>query len=435
MNHPKNHTKSRFNNNLWQDTLTQRNPSSPLSENIQVETAVIGGGVTGLSTALHLAENGMSVALFEAHEIAHFASGRNGGQIVPGVKPNPDALVKRFGEDTARRMLRFCFETANITFDLINRYSIDCQPRRTGWVQGAFSEKSSLYLENRVNQINKYGGNAKYLNLDAMQTATGSKFWPGGVLEQTAGSVQPLAYVRGLADAAISQGVAIYEKSPVIAIQPKSFGALLTINGHTVKAKHVVLATDAYTGKLWPSVTHSYVTVSSAQISTKPLPADILSRLMPLRAGISETRKITYYCRIDPEGRFVIGGRGHSSEFLDHSSSQQLRKAAITRFPELEGIEWPYGWACRVGMTMDDLPRIHELAPGIWTAYGYCGRGMAMGTAFGQVLCDAIKGLPSNQLEYPITPISRMPFYPLRQIGANAVINWYRLCDTLGFPQ
>ena len=435
MNYLKDKTMPHLDRNLWHDTSTPNKPYNPLSENIKVDTAVIGAGITGLSTALHLAESGISVALFEAQEIGYRASGRNGGQIVPGIKPTPEAIIKRFGEETAKRMLHFCFETANTTFELIERYSIKCEPNKSGWIQGAFSANSSIYLENRAKQINKYGGNAEYLNPEAMQAATGSTFWPSGLLEHTAGSVQPLAYVRGLANAIESQGGIIYENSPVLSIQPTSSGLLLTVNGQAVEAKKVVLATDAYTDKLWPSVTHSYITVSSAQISTDPLPAKLLTRLMPLRAGISETRKITYYCRIDPEGRFVIGGRGHSSEYLDNSSREQLRKAAVARFAELEGIEWPYGWACRVGMTMDDLPRIHQLAPNIWTAYGYCGRGMAKGTAFGKLLRDAIKGVPTHQLEYPITPVTRMPFYPVRQIGASALINWYRLCDSLGFPQ
>lgn len=431
---PANPSSAAGDHNLWQATLPPHATKARLEGPLHVEVAVVGAGVTGLSTALHLAESGMQVAIFEAHEVAHRASGRNGGQIVPGVKVNPEALIARFGESVGGRMIRFCYDTGNIVFDLVERHGIAANAKRAGWIQGSFSEASSKQLEKRAQAINHYGGNVKYLDRDAMRAATGSSFWPSGLQELSAGSVQPLAYVRGLAQAAEALGATLYEHSPVDAIRPNAGGAVLNVNGHEVRARHVVLATDAYTDRLWPAVAQSYVNVASAQIATAPLPEDLRARIMPARAGISETRKITYYCRIDPEGRFVIGGRGRSSDHLDPASRKQLQDAAVARFPELADIEWPYGWACRVGMTMDDLPRVHELAPGIWTAYGYCGRGMAIGTALGRVLRDAIQGASKDGLDYPVTPVKRMPMYPARQLGASMTIGWYRLRDAVGFP-
>lgn len=420
---------------LWAATTPARSASPALAAPLDVDAAVVGGGFTGLSAALHLAQAGFRVALFEAHEIAHRASGRNGGQVVPGFKPGPAALIRRFGADTAARMTRFAYGNADYLFELVERLRIDCAPTRKGWIQGAFSAASGEYLKRRAQELNAHGGDVEYLDADAMRAATGSTFWPAGLREKRAGAVHPLAFARGLARAATDAGAAIHDHSPVTAITPApGGGATLTVNGHAVKARHVVLATDAYTDRLWPAVAQSYVNVSSAQIATDPLPRALQEQLLPLRAGISETRKITYYCRIDPEGRFVIGGRGHSSEHLDPSTSEQLRRAAVARFPELADASWRHGWACRVGMTMDDLPRVHRLAPGVWTAYGYCGRGVAMGTALGRVLTDAIRGVPERDLDFPVTPIERMPFYPARQFGATLAINWYRLRDALGVP-
>lgn len=420
---------------LWAATATPRPASPALATPLRVDAAVVGGGVTGLSAALHLAEAGFNVALFEAHEIAHRASGRNGGQVVPGVKPGPAALIRRFGVDTATRMMRFAYGDADYLFDLVERLRIDCAPTRTGWIQGAFSAASSDYVKRRADELNAHGGDVEYLDAARMRAATGSLFWPAGLREKRAGSVHPLAFARGMARAAGQAGATLFDHSPVSAIAPApDGGATLTVNGLAVSARHVVLATDAYTDRLWPAVAQSYVNVASAQIATDPLPKPLQQQLMPLRAGVSETRKITYYCRIDPEGRFVIGGRGHSSDRLDSSTREQLRLAAVARFPPLANMSWPHGWACRVGMTMDDLPRVHRLAPGIWTAYGYCGRGVAMGTALGRVLTDAIRGVPDSQLDYPVTPVARMPFYPARQLGAALAINWYRLRDALGYP-
>lgn len=395
---------------------------------------MVGGGFTGLSAALHLAESGVDVALFEASEIAHRASGRNGGQVVPGFKPTPQILIKRFGTEIATRMMSFGYQSADELFNLVERYKIDCSPTRSGWIQGAFSEGSAQYLQARARAINLHGGDAQYLDRDAMATATGSTFWPAGLLERRAGAVHPLAYARGLSDAALTSGAAIYEHSHVSAIRPVDGGVELVVNGHIVRAKRVVLATDAYTDRLWPAVAQSYVTVSSAQIATEPLPPALRARIMSQGAGVSETRKITYYCRIDPDGRFVIGGRGRSADSLDPGTRAQLKAAAIERFPELATVSWTHGWACRVGMTIDDLPRLHQLSEGVWTAFGYCGRGVAMGTALGRVLAQAVRGCEVSRLDFPVTPVSRLPLYPARQLGAALAISWYRMRDSLGYP-
>lgn len=419
---------------LWAATASARAAGMALQAPLQVDVAVIGGGFTGLSAALHLAQAGVQVALFEAFEVGHRASGRNGGQVVPGFKPLPSALIQRFGEHAARRMMDFGYGCADALFDLVEHHQIDCQPTRNGWLQGAYSPASSDYLARRSREINAHGGSTRYLDRDATRAATGSDYWPSGLLEQSAGAVQPLAYARGLARAAVNLGATLYEHSPVKSIRSAPGGFQLQVNGHAVRARQVIVATDAYTDQLLPQVAQSYVNVASAQIATDPLPAALQHSLLPLRAGVSETRKITYYCRLDPEGRFVIGGRGRHSEHLDASTRAQLRQAACERFPQLSGLTFPHGWACRVGMTIDDLPHLHQLDDGLWTAYGYCGRGVAIGTALGRVLSEAVRGTPAAALDFPVTPVRRLPLYPVRQFSALAALQWYRLRDALGYP-
>ncbi|SAL66183.1 NAD(P)/FAD-dependent oxidoreductase [Caballeronia humi] len=429
-----NNRLSRSSSTLWASTALPRAASEAVGGPLQVDVAIVGGGFTGLSAALHLAQAGVHAALFEAFEIGHRASGRNGGQVVPGVKPPPSALIKRFGDDAARRMMRFSYGSADELFALVDRYQIHCHPTRNGWLQGAYSQASSEYLRQRSHEINRHGGNTVHLDRDEMRAATGSDYWPSGLLEKSAGAVQPLAYARGLARAVTDLGGTLHEYSPVQSISSSSGKFELQVNGHAVQARKVILATDAYTDRLLPEVAQSYVNVSSAQIATDPLPPELQQRLMPLRAGISETRKITYYCRLDPKGRFVIGGRGRNSDKLDPATREQLRQAARQRFPELNDVAFTHGWACRVGMTIDDLPHLHELAEGLWTAYGYCGRGVAMGTVLGRVLGEAVRGMPAAALDYPVTPVTRLPLYPVRQISAMAALQWYRLRDAMGYP-
>ncbi len=419
---------------LWAATAPARAAAPALAAPLEIDAAVVGGGFTGLSAALHLAEAGLRVALFETHEVAHRASGRNGGQVVPGFKPGPAALARRFGAETAARMTRFAYGNADYLFELVERLRIDCAPTRNGWIQGAFSAASADYLRRRAQELNAHGGDVEYLDAEAMRAATGSSFWPAGLRENA-----PARYSRWPWRAAwrarprrpaprCTSARRWPPSSRATAAAPRSASTAMPCRRATWCWPPTPTPTGC--GPRWRSPTSTWPAPRSP-----PSPAPALqARLMPLRAGISETRKITYYCRIDPEGRFVIGGRGHSSEQLDPSTREQLRRAAVARFPELADAAWRYGWACRVGMTLDDLPRLHRLAPGVWTAYGYCGRGVAMGTALGRVLRDAIRGVPAERLDFPVTPISRMPGYPARQFGATLAINWYRLRDALGFP-
>jgi glycine/D-amino acid oxidase-like deaminating enzyme len=202
----------------------------------------------------------------------------------------------------------------------------------------------------------------------------------------------------------------------------------------SLDAQRVILATDGYTDRLWPRLTQSLVNVTSAQLATDPLPESLLAQILPSRAGASETRKITYYYRIDPEGRFVIGGRGPFDDDLDRTTVKRIARAALERFPQLRGTQWTFGWCCRVAITMDDLPHVHELAPGAWTAVGYCGRGVAIAICLGEMLAALALGGRADDAAFPVTPLRRMPFYPLRQPGAAAAIFYYRIKDRLGLP-
>jgi len=420
---------------LWEHTAPNPQVFPEFQGAGKTDVAVIGGGVTGVTAALFLAEAGHKVMLFDAGNIGGRASGRNGGQIVPGLKPAPSELSRRFGAEMARSMLQLAFSGPDVLFSLVDRYRIDCAATRNGWIQAAFSPASSEAVKVRAAELGAWGGRVRLLDREAMEAATGSSFWTAGLCETRAGSVQPLAYLRGLAAAAASHGAALYEHSRVHSVTPSgSTGGVLTLADGTVQARNVIIATDAYTDRLWPAIAQSYVSVSSAQIATNPLPSALLEKIIPGRCGLSETRKITYYCRVDAEGRFVIGGRGKKPDHLDEATRTQLRKAAIARFPALSTVDWPYGWACRVGMTLDDLPHLHHLSPGIWSSYGYCGRGMAMGTAMGRLLAKAVSEGDADGLAYPVTPIRRLPFHPLRQSAASLVIGWYRLRDALGCP-
>jgi len=421
-------------NALWEVTAGPWPGFEPLRGEAHCDVAVVGGGFTGLGAALTLAAGGARVTLLEADSIGFRASGRNGGQVVPGLKPRADRVIETFGAERGQRMLDFAHGAADRTFDLIARHGIDCNPTRNGWIQGAFSRLAREDLRRRAEINTRHGGDVEFLDEERVAALTGSRFHHGGMIERRAGAVHPLKFTRGMARAAAAAGARIHESTRALSLEQTGGRWQVSTGGGKLVAERIILATDAYTDRLWPRVTQSLVNVSSAQLATGPLPEALLAQILPARAGVTETRKITYYYRIDPEGRFVIGGRGPSDDGLDRATVQRIARAALERFPQLRGTEWAYGWACRVAITMDDLPHVHELAPGAWTAVGYCGRGVAIAVCLGEMLAKLALGGRAGDAAYPLTALRRMPFYPLRQPGAAAAIMYYRIKDRLGLP-
>ena len=419
---------------LWDATAGPWDGFAPLSGDHRCDVAVVGGGFTGLSAALALAQGGARVTLIDADSIGSRASGRNGGQIVPGLKPRADHVLAAFGAERGRRMLDFAHAAAQRTFDLIARHDIDCDPTRNGWIQGAFSPRARDDLRQRAEINAQHGGDVEFLDQQRVAALTGTTFHHGGMIERGAGAVHPLKFARGLARAAAAAGGTLHEATRATSVERTGAHWAVTTDAATIVADRVVLATDAYTGRLWPRLTQSLVNVTSAQLATAPLAPALLSQILPARAGVSETRKITYYYRIDPEGRFVIGGRGPSDDGLDRATIQRIARAAVERFPQLANTPWAFGWSCRVAMTLDDMPHVHELAPGLWTAVGYCGRGVALAVCLGELLGTLALGARADDAAYPVTPLRRVPLYPLRQPGAAAAIMYYRMKDRLGLP-
>jgi glycine/D-amino acid oxidase-like deaminating enzyme len=417
---------------LWQATAAPL-AYAALVGDLRCDVAVIGAGFTGLSAALALAARNARVVVLEAGAVGERASGRNGGQVVPGLKPRADRVIARFGTERGQRMLDFAHAAADRTFALIDRHAIDCQPTRNGWIQGAFSAASRDDLQRRAEINARHGGDVAFLDEQAVAQLTGTSFHRGGMLERRAGAVQPLALARGLARAASEAGAALHERTRANTLERDGAAWTVVTGRGSVRASAVILATDAYTDRLWPAVQQSMVNVTSAQLATVPL-RGAAGAILPARAGVSETRKITYYYRIDPAGRFVIGGRGPYTDGLDAATVGRVTRAAVERFPALRDAQWEHAWSCRVGMTLDDLPHLHALAPGLWTAIGYCGRGVALAVCLGETLAALAEGTHADAVDYPVTPLQRVPLHPLRQPAAAAAITYYRVKDRLGLP-
>lgn len=420
---------------LWNATAGSSLRYEALHGDSRCDVAIVGGGFTGLSAALALAQRGLRVVVLEAGCIGFRASGRNGGQVVPGLKPRADRIIARFGAERGQRMLDFAHRAADNAFDLIERHHIACDVSRKGWLQSAFSRQSRASLCERARINSLHGADVEFVDESHAFALAGSQIRFGGLVERRAGSVQPLKLVRGLAKAAAASGAHVHEATCALSIESSNAQRWgIQTDGGRVMADRIILATDGYTDRLWPRAAQSLVNVASVQLATAPLPAALLKSILPAGAGVSETRKITFYYRIDPEGRFVIGGRGALDDGIDRTTVARIRRAALERFPQLAGIEWEHAWSCRVAMTIDDIPHVHCLAPGAWTAMGYCGRGVALAIALGGMLASLAAGGRPEDMDYPVTDLRRIPFYPLRQPAAAAAMIYYSIKDRLGLP-
>jgi len=420
---------------LWNDDDIIAPAAPPLPAGPQAcEVAVIGGGFTGLSAALSLAEAGAQPVLLEAGALADGASGRNGGQVVPGLKPAPEALTARFGAGPAERMLAFAHSAADYAFDLIDRLSIDCGATRNGWIQAAVTPRACRTLHARAQALRQTGAAVRALDADEMAALTGSTHYAGGYLEAGAGAVQPRKLALGLAAAAARAGARLHAHSRVRQLRRTPQGWTLQLEQGSVTARTVVLATDAYTDALFPAQARSMLHVTSAQAATRVLPDDIRRAVLPRLAGVSEARKLTVYCRLSPDGRFVIGGRGPRSGAAGPATLARLRQAACERFPQLAGIDWDCVWSGRVALTLDDVPHLGNPEPGLWTVCGFGGRGVALAVRFGPTLAAAALGRAPDALDYPVSSIGALPWHALRGPAVNAAIHWHRLRDALGFP-
>ena len=417
--------------NLYQDTAEPAIPAPPLDGDAHADAAVIGGGITGLSTALHLAEQGARVVLLEAQEPGWGASGRNGGQVNPGLKHDPDTVEREFGEDLGKRMNAFAGGAPAFVFDLIKRHGIRCEARQNGTLRAAIRARHAAQVGVTAEQLARRGAPVELLEGPALERATGTARYRVALLDRRGGDLNPLSYARGLARAALAAGAAVHGGTRALGMRKAGTRWQISTATGTVSARRVVLATNGYTDDLWPGLRRTIVPLFGAIAATDVLPEAVAGGIMPSRSVLYESGTITVYYRVDCAGRLLIGGRGPMHEISAASAVPHLLAYARTLWPDLAGVQWSYGWGGRLAMTPDQYLHIHEPAEGVLICLGYNGRGVAMGTAMGAQIARRIVN-PSSGFDMPITGMKRIRFHSMWKLGVRAAIAHGRLRDFLG---
>lgn len=417
---------------LWTATAVPEPPAPPLEDSTSADVCIVGGGYAGLSTALHLAERGIRALVLEAREPGWGGSGRNGGQVIPGLKYDPNEIVAMFGAERGQRLIDFAGGTADVVFELIEKHRMEVPRTRNGWIQGAHTAAAVELARSRAEQWSRLGASVQFLDKTEAARLVGTDKYMGGWLDRRGGAIQPLSYARGLAKAALKAGARIHGQTPATRlVRTGARWSIETGRGATVTADRVVICTNGYTGELWPQLRRTAVAINSYQVATEPLSDNLRRSVLPEGQVLSDTRQLLLYFRLDHEGRLLMGGRGPFREPKGARDWASLVRVIPKMFPQLAGVPIAFRWCGRVAVTRDHLPHLHEPAPGLLIDMGCQGRGIGLQTAMGKAMAEYIATSNAAALPMPFSPIEPIPFHGLQRLYVGAAVTWYRLSDGL----
>jgi glycine/D-amino acid oxidase-like deaminating enzyme len=416
---------------LYRETAEPAAVTPPLDGDVRADVVIVGGGFTGLSTALHLAERGVKAVVIEAEEPGWGASGRNGGQVNPGLKFDPDVVERHVGVELGRRMNVLSGGAPGFVFDLIARHRIACEARRNGTLRAAARAKPAEALRSAVEQWSRRGAPVELLTGGRLAESTGTGRYLAAMLDRRGGDLNPLSYARGLVRAALATGASVHGATRADSVARVAAGWVVRTRSGTATAAHLVLATNGYTDDLWPGLRRTVVPLFGSMTATAPLPDALAQSIMPGRSVLYESGAITVYYRVDGGRRLLLGGRGPQREIVSPGDVPYLAAHAERLWPALRGVAWTHAWGGRLGMTRDHYPHIHEPARGVIACLGYNGRGVAMATAMGAEVARRIID-PAGEIDMPITGLKPIGLHAAWPLAVRAAIARGRLHDWLG---
>lgn len=417
---------------LWEAITPPPPRYERLMDAISADVVVVGAGFLGLSSALHAAEAGLDVVLLESQQPGFGASGRNTGFVVPSLKTSlgPAEVAAALGADYASRLLKLVAGSGRTVFDLITRHDIDCGAIQNGWLQPAHSHAAETLLHGRMPRLLDAGVDAQWMDREEMMKRTGLPSLHGGIRVASGGQITPLAYAHGLASAANAAGVRVFGDSAVTSIEPDRQGWRLQTNGGEVRARRVLMTTNALIGDLLPILRSSIIPARVFQIATQPLPRSLRGTLLPDMAPVADTRRHTFALRWSPDGRLVTGGMvppmPGRMDLARRLFARRLRRIV----PDLPDIKVEYSWTGIIAGTLDFLPRMMRIKPGLDAVIGCNGRGVALTTALGREIGPWLAGQTADaELTLPLTAPRPIPFGRISGLGPHLILPVWKARD------
>ncbi len=370
-------------------------PDHPaLTGEVTADVCVVGGGFSGLNTALELAERGFSVVLLEARRIAWGASGRNGGQLIRGVGHGLDQFASIIGTDGVRQMKLMGLEAVEIVRERVERFQIACD-LTWGYCDLANKPRDLQGLAEDAEELRSLGyrHEVRLLQANEMDSVIGSGRYVGGMIDMGSGHLHPLNLAIGEAAAAAQQGVKLFEQSPVTRIDYGPEVQVHTAQG-TVRAKTLVLACNAYLNGLNPHLSGKVLPAGSYIIATEPLSQAQATQLLPRNMAVCDQRVTVDYFRLSADRRLLFGGACHYSGRDPKDIGAYMRPKMLQVFPQLADVKIDYQWGGMIGIGANRLPQIGRLSdqPNVYYAQAYAGHGLNATHLAGKLLAEAISG-------------------------------------------
>lgn len=392
-----------------------------LQESCLSDVCVIGGGYTGLSAALHLAERGYQVVLLEAERIAWGASGRNGGQLGSGQRRDQTTLEQLYGLDCAKQLWQLGEASKQLVKKLISEHGIGCD-LKPGILETV--HKKAWLDEERRNveklQQTYHYPHVQFIERAELMTMLGTEAYWGGALDTDAAHLHPLNYALGLAQAAQQQGAKLFENSRVQRYQRQNGRWLIQTAQSNVTADHVLLACNGYLDKLEPRLAGYIMPLNNFILATAPLaqPKSIIRD----DAAVADSKYVINYFRLSQDGRLLFGGGENYTRHFPTDLKQFVRRYMLKIYPQLAKTPIDYAWGGTLAITLRRMPHLGQLESDLWFAQGYSGHGVGMATLAGQLLAEAISGTTERfdilaRLPTPKLPGGRRLRWPLQTLG------------------
>lgn len=418
--------------NSWYSATAHPTHSHPsLQGAARVDVAVVGGGLTGLSAALELAQRGFDVALLEAETIGWGASGRSGGQIIAGWGCDQAVLERQLGPDAARHLWNWSIEAVELLRQRIADHQIDCD-WRDGHLHVAIKRRHLSELQHWQRDLaDNYGYQTHWWDRDQLQAELPSPRYLGGLFDPGSGHLHPLNYTLGVARAAQTAGARFHEGSRVIRLHPGPKVRLQTAQGE-LTADHVVLAGNAYLAGLDRRLHARVMPVGTYIAATTPLGETRARALIPNDYAIADTNWALDYFRRSSDHRLLFGGRASYSAIQPPGLHGNMLRRMRRVFPQLRDVDFEYLWGGNLAITANRAPDFGRVGANLYYAQGYSGHGMAVSGLAGRVIAEAIAG-QAQRLDV-FGRIRHLPFPGGRWLRTPllvAAMGWYKLRDAL----
>jgi len=403
-----------------------------LRGSIEVDVAVLGGGIAGCSAALHLAKRGYRVALLEARTVGYGASGRSGGQIIFGLATSQTALAAEVGRDDARRLFDLSIEALDLIRSLIGEYAIDCD-YHANHIHVAVKPRHLEELDRWARELHEEFGyaSARLLNRDELGAHVRSERYLGGLIDPRSGHLHPLKFTDGVARAAESAGARIYENSQVLRYEDGPEVIVHTLQGR-VRCAHLVLCGNAYIGNVAPSLARRILGVGTYIIATEPLGEARARALLPSNAAVADINWILDYFRRSADHRLLFGGRVSYSAVQPPRLAESMRRRMLRIFPTLTDVQVAYSWGGYLDITRSRAPNFGRLAPNVFYCQGFSGHGMSLTGLAGKLVAEAIAGTAERFDVFARIPHRDFPGGRLlRRPSLMLAMLYYRLRDLL----